>query len=104
MKFAERVYEKLRNVPKGRVTTYKELAAALGTQAYRAVGTAMRCNPYAPDVPCHRVVKSDGSIGGFKGHQSGATIEEKIKMLSEEGVTIENGYVVDFDKKIYHFA
>ena len=65
--FNERTYDLLKKVPKGKVTTYKALAEKLGTKAYRAVGQAMRCNPYAPKVPCHRVVKSDGSIGGFQG-------------------------------------
>ena len=49
--FAEKAYELLRKVPKGRVTTYKEIAIALDTKAYRGVGQAMRTNPYAPEVP-----------------------------------------------------
>ena len=49
--FAEKAYDLLRTVPKGRVTTYKEIAHALGTKAYRGVGQAMRTNPYAPEVP-----------------------------------------------------
>lgn len=49
--FADKTYDLLRKVPKGRVTTYKEIAHALGTKAYRGVGQAMRKNPYAPEVP-----------------------------------------------------
>ena len=49
--FAEKAYDILRKVPAGRVTTYKEIARALGTKAYRGVGQAMRANPYAPEVP-----------------------------------------------------
>ncbi len=49
--FSDRVYDLLRKVPKGRVTTYKELALALNTKAYRGVGQAMKRNPYAPEVP-----------------------------------------------------
>jgi methylated-DNA-[protein]-cysteine S-methyltransferase len=49
--FADKAYDLLRKVPKGRVTTYKEIAHALGTKAYRGVGQAMRTNPYAPEVP-----------------------------------------------------
>jgi methylated-DNA-[protein]-cysteine S-methyltransferase len=49
--FSERVYDLLRKVPEGRVTTYKELANALGTRAYRGVGQAMKRNPYASEVP-----------------------------------------------------
>ena len=59
--FSEKVYFLTKKVPKGRVTTYKELAKKLKTKAYRAVGQALKCNPYAPKVPCHRVVKSVGT-------------------------------------------
>lgn len=96
--FADRVYETLREVPKGRVTTYKEIARALKTGAYRAVGTALKNNPFAPEVPCHRVVKSDGSIGGFMGKLKGENIEKKIKMLKEEGIEFVGNRVVNFEK------
>ena len=49
--FADKAYDLLRKVPKGRVTTYKEIAHALGTKAYRGIGQAMKRNPYAPEVP-----------------------------------------------------
>jgi len=96
--FSKRIYSLLKQVPKGRVTTYKALANALGTKAYQAVGTAMKNNPYAPQVPCHRVVSADGSIGGFKGHKSGSTITEKIKMLRNEGVEVQRNKLKDFSK------
>lgn len=108
---AVRCYELLKTVPQGKVTTYKKLAEALGTRSYRAIGQFMRHNPYAfeacPEpsrrVPCHRVVASDGKMGGFKGKSTGFTISEKIKILQEEGVEIENGKVKDFDKVLYTF-
>ncbi|MBI5398840.1 MGMT family protein [Candidatus Woesearchaeota archaeon] len=96
--FNERVYELLRRVPAGKVTTYAELAHALGTKAYRAVGNAMNKNPYAPLVPCHRVVKSDGCIGGFA-----LGCEKKIALLEKEGVYVKNGKIVGFDKKLFRF-
>ncbi len=96
--FNERCYSLLRKVPKGRVTTYKALANALGTRAYRAVGQAMNKNPNAPKVPCHRVVSSDGSIGGFA-----HPIERKIRMLRREGVEVEDGMIVDFEKRLFLF-
>ncbi|MEK6945382.1 MAG: MGMT family protein [Nanoarchaeota archaeon] len=96
--FSEKCYTVLRKVPKGKVTTYKEIARALKTKAYRAVGTAMNKNPYAPEVPCHRVVNSNGNLGGFA---SGC--ENKIKLLKKEGVRIENNRVVDFEKVLYKF-
>ncbi len=99
--FAEKVYDVLRDVPSGRVTTYKKIAQRLGTKAYQAVGTALANNPYAPQVPCHRVVASDGSIGGFMGQKVGKTIDKKIKMLKSEGVIIVNGKVVNFEEIKY---
>jgi methylated-DNA-[protein]-cysteine S-methyltransferase len=102
--FAEKVYSLLRQVPKGRVTTYKELANALNTKAYRAVGQAMRNNPYAPKVPCHRVVASNGTIGGFKGKKSGNEIKEKNAMLKKEGIMFEKNRVKEFKKKLYKFT
>jgi methylated-DNA-[protein]-cysteine S-methyltransferase len=96
--FFERCYALLRKVPKGKVTTYKALAQALGTRAYRAVGQAMNRNPYAPKVPCHRVVASDGSLHGFA-----HGLRRKAEMLKKEGIVIENEKVVDFEKKVFAF-
>lgn len=99
--FANKVYQQLKKVPKGRVTTYKILANSVGTKAYQAIGTAMKNNPYAPQVPCHRVVASDGTIGGFKGKKTGKTITEKIKLLESEGITIAKQKIIDFEKILY---
>lgn len=101
--FAERVYEKLREVPAGKVTTYKALAQALHTRAYQAIGQALKKNPYAPVVPCHRVVASDGKLGGFMGHRVGETIDRKIAMLTAEGVPIHNGRIQNFSQYLYQF-
>lgn len=98
--FNEKIYSLLKKVPKGKVTTYKALAEAMGTKAYRAVGQAMRNNPYAPNVPCHRVVKSNGEIGGFAGSikSNSKEVKRKISMLRKEGLNIKNNKVVDFEK------
>lgn len=72
---AKQTYALLKKVPRGRVTTYKALAEALGTRSYRAIGQFMRTNPHAPMVPCHRVVAADGTIGGFMGKRSGKKIQ-----------------------------
>ncbi len=93
MKFSERVYSVVRAIPKGKVTTYREIAAALNTKGFQAIGQALRCNPYAPHVPCHRVVRSNGSIGGFKGKKEGKEIQKKIKLLEKEKVEIANGKI-----------
>lgn len=76
----------------GKVTTYKELAKAIGHPgAFRAVGTALRKNPFAPTVPCHRVVASNLSLGGFQGSKdpNGPNLKRKVRMLKEEGVHID---------------
>lgn len=103
--FHKKIYSFLRKVPKGKVTTYKALAEAAKTKAYRAVGQAMKCNPYAPIVPCHRVVAADGSIGGFRGSRNpnGKEIKKKIRMLRDEGVEIKGKQIVDFDKVLFEF-
>ena len=103
--FNEKIYALLKKVPKGKVTTYKALAEKLNTKAYRAVGQAMRCNPYAPEVPCHRVVSSSGKIGGFMGmnNPESKEIKKKIKMLNNEGVEIKNGRVLSWGSKLYSF-
>lgn len=79
------------------LTTYKEIAKALNSDGYRAVGNAMNKNPYAPIVPCHRVVKSNGEVGGFA---SGT--KNKIRLLKKEGIEIHNKKI-DLDKYLYKF-
>ncbi len=100
---ATKAYKLLRTVPKGRVTTYKALAQALGTRAYRAIGQAMRRNPFAPEVPCHRVVASNGTIGGFMGKRKGEEITKKLALLASEGITVRNDRVVDFENVMVSF-
>jgi methylated-DNA-[protein]-cysteine S-methyltransferase len=98
LKLEDKVYKKLLEVPLGMVTTYGELAKAVGLQnGQRAIGRIMNKNPYPVIVPCHRVIKSDGKIGGY-------AWGEKIKtnMLSREGVKIKNGKIIDL-KMIYRF-
>ncbi len=97
--FNERVWKLCAQVPAGKVTTYQELANALGTTAYRAVGNALNKNPYAPRVPCHRVVKSDGTLGGFA-----RGLEAKEILLQKEGVRFTGGRVVGFEKKRFRFS
>ncbi len=95
--FSERCYQILKKVPKGKVTTYKEIAKALKSKAYRAVGNAMNKNPYAPNIPCHRVVNSDGSVGGFASGK-----KKKISMLKREGIKIVKEKI-NLKKYLYNF-
>lgn len=96
--FSSKCYSLLRKVPVRKITTYKALAKAIGTKAYRAVGNAMNKNPYAPQVPCHRVVKANGEVGGFA---SGT--KKKIEMLKKEGIPIRSNNIVNFKKYLYDF-
>jgi O-6-methylguanine DNA methyltransferase len=103
MNFEEKVWKLMERIPKGRVTTYGQIAKKLDTRAYRAVGNACRKNPYAPRVPCHRVVRSDGTVGGFGGKTSGKTVKEKIQMLRRENVEVKNGKIVNFEEVLFRF-
>ena len=99
----KKTYGLLKKVPAGRVTTYKALADELGTRSYRAIGQFMKHNPYAPAVPCHRVVAAGGAIGGFMGKTDGKEIVKKIRLLQSEGVRIRNHRIVDFPGRIFTF-
>lgn len=95
--FNKAVWEATRKIPKGKVATYGILARKIGRpKSARAVGNALHKNPYAPAVPCHRVVRSDGSVGGFA---SGS--KKKIAILAKEGIKIQNGKIVNVTKYLY---
>jgi len=98
--FQNKVYELCKKVPRGKVTTYKEIARAMKTKAYRAVGQALRRNPWATNVPCYRVVCSDGRVGGFMGDMNS---RKKIILLKKEKVIVKNGKIVQFNKKMHTF-
>lgn len=97
--FDNQCHELLRKIPEGRVTTYKEMARALGTKAWRAVGTAMAKNGDLIKTPCHRVVRSNGEIG-----QYALGTNKKSELLMQEGVAVSSGKVVDLDKYFYTFS
>jgi len=89
----QRVYKKLLEVPKGRVTTYSELAKAIGLKnGQRAIGRIMNKNPFPVIIPCHRVILSDGNIGGYAWGEN-----VKRFMLSAEGIKIKEGKILDKD-------
>lgn len=97
MKFEERVWQKLRKIPRGKVVTYKGIARALRSRAFRAVGTAVGKNPNAPKWPCHRVINASGRIGKYSGRGG---VKNKIKLLRKEGVEIKNNKI-DLKKYFY---
>ena len=97
MTFNQKVWALTARIPEGKVTTYGHIARKLGTSAYRAVGHAMNRNPYAPAVPCHRVVGSQGALTGFAGG-----LPKKKAMLTAEHVPMRKGRVV-LNEALYSF-
>ena len=93
------IYKKLLQVPRGKITTYGELSKTVGLKnGHRVVGRIMNKNPYPVIIPCHRVVNSNGQIGGYA---YGPDV--KTNMLNKEGIEIQNGKILDFEKIIYKF-
>ena len=84
--FAKRVYSLLLSIPEGKVVNYRVMAQALDCKAYRAVGQVLRRNPLPVIIPCHRVVRSDLSLGGYCGEVTGPMVERKLALLAAEGV------------------
>ena len=84
--FQNRVYSALLEVPSGKVITYGELGRRIGCGSAQAIGQALRVNPFAPRVPCHRVVAADGSLCGFHGKREGEQMMRKRRLLELEGV------------------
>ena len=83
--FQIKVWKYLKTIPKGQIRTYLDVARAIKKpKAVRAVANAIGKNPYAPTVPCHRVIRSDGSLGGYSGPGG---IKAKKKMLKMEGIS-----------------
>ncbi|HLC79696.1 MAG TPA: MGMT family protein [archaeon] len=97
--FNGKILALLLQIPRGKVTTYTALARAAGSpKAYRAAGNACNKNPNSPQVPCHRVVSSNGKIGGYA-----RGTKRKIELLEGEGIKISEGKVVDFEKRLFSF-
>ncbi|MBW2976840.1 MGMT family protein [Candidatus Woesearchaeota archaeon] len=90
--FQKRVYALCKKVPKGKATTYKAIAKKMGIKAYRAVGMALNKNPFS-DVPCHRVVGSNGHLTGFA-----SGLRKKEALLRKEGIKVRNFRVEEFER------
>ena len=99
MNLSDEVYELVAKIPEGKVTTYHELAKAVGKpNASRVIGQILNKNPNPVIVPCHRVVKSNGDLGGYAYGS-----RKKSKLLAEEGVEISKGKVLNFEKVTFKF-
>lgn len=97
--FNERCYALLKRIPEGKVTTYKEMAHALNTRAWRAVGSAMAKNEKLIEIPCHRVVRSNGTVGEYALGSA-----KKAELLMEEGLTVTNGKIHNLARVMHKFS
>jgi len=89
-KFEKQVLEAVRRIPRGKLVTYKQIAKIIKKpKSQRAVGNALEKNPYPIKIPCHRVIRADGKVGGYKWGKM-----RKIGLLRKEGIEIKNGKVV----------
>ncbi len=98
--FQQKVLDLVKKIPKGKITTYKEIGKALKKrgQVYRAVGRALYNNKTPIIIPCHRVVASDGSLGGYS-----RGIKKKIALLKKEGIQIKKNKIINFKKILFKF-
>ncbi|MEK6953291.1 MAG: MGMT family protein [Nanoarchaeota archaeon] len=96
--FNEKIYEKLKLVPFGKVITYKNLGNAVDSKAYRAVGNAMKLNKNPNEIPCFKVIRSGGEIGEYS-----LGVKDKIKRLRKENIEIKNNKI-DLKKYGYSFV
>jgi methylated-DNA-[protein]-cysteine S-methyltransferase len=96
MSFNQKVWAMTARIPEGKVVRYGDIARALNCTAYRAVGNALNKNPYAPGVPCHRVVGSDGSLTGFAGG-----LEKKCELLKREGLTLRESGKIELKDALF---
>lgn len=91
-KFQKIVWNAIANIPEGKVLTYKELAVKIGyPKSFRAVASACGKNPYIPEIPCHRVVRKDGGLGGYSAEGG---IKRKKLMLEKEGHKFIKGKII----------
>lgn len=94
--FERKVYKIIKQIPEGKVFTYKQIAKAINHPgSSRAVGNALNKNPFAPEVPCHRIVRSDGKLGGYANGT-----KKKKSLLRKEGIEIKNNKV-NLDKFLF---
>ena len=96
--FDERCYELIRNIPEGKVVTYKQIAHSLGSKGHRAVGNAMAKNKDIKRNPCYKVVKSDGGLGSYQ-----LGVNKKKRLLERDGIEVSEDKKVDLKKYLHRF-
>ena len=98
MPLKEKVYKLIKRVPRGKVVSYKEVGMVLNTKAYQAIGQILKSNKDPVNIPCFKVVKSNGEVSGYAGNDP-KNIKKKILKLKDEGIEIRNGKI---DQKHFH--
>mmetsp|Transcript_6409 Transcript_6409/g.11261 ORF Transcript_6409/g.11261 Transcript_6409/m.11261 type:complete len:464 (-) Transcript_6409:109-1500(-) len=102
--FQKKVYGAICCIPKGKVSTYSLIGKHLKCGSAQAIGQALKQNPFAPEVPCHRVISSQLKIGGYCGNMAGPAIKKKLSRLDAEGVRFDlNGLLLDAPTTLYQF-
>jgi methylated-DNA-[protein]-cysteine S-methyltransferase len=97
--FIEKVLDLTKKIPSGKVTTYLEIAKKLGNPGLaRAVGNALNKNPYILRIPCHRVIRTNGEVGGFA-----QGTDKKVKYLKRESVIMVDGKVKNLNKILFRY-
>ncbi len=100
--FEQKVYDALHLIPKGKVTTYRALGEYISCRSAQAIGQALRRNPMASGAPCHRVVKTDRTIGGFSGQSDGEPVMRKKRLLESEGISFQEDGTIP-EEQCYFF-
>ena len=93
--FELRVYDATACIPRGKVATYATLGRIIGCRSAQAIGQALSRCPLGPEVPCHRVIRGDLTIGGYGGEIDGPETRQKLKLLQAEGVLFVDGKLAD---------
>jgi len=101
--FRLKVLLQLLKIPKGQVSTYALLAKSIDCRSSQAIGQALKHNPWAPEVPCHRIIKSDFTIGGFHGQTEGEFINKKTQLLKDEEVILNDSGTLNDLTKVFKF-
>ncbi|RME54275.1 MGMT family protein [Candidatus Woesearchaeota archaeon] len=94
-----KVYELVKTVPYGKVTTYKEIAKALNVKCYRVIGQALKQNKDLINIPCYKVVHANGNVGGYVLGK-----KEKVKLLKKDNIEVVGDKIVNFEKVLFKFV
>jgi len=98
-KLQKKIYNLLIKIPKGKITTYKLLAKAIGKpKNWREIGKILNENPFPERFPCYKVVRSDGKIGGYS-----QSLRKKIAFLRKDGIIVRKNRIVNFKKHLFDF-